>query len=60
MTGTDKICELLNDYFQKCKPEMAKMYVILRSFQTLKTCLTLLEQSTEIQTKTDILQYAPP
>ena len=30
MTGTDKICELLNDYFQKCKSE-GKEYVILRA-----------------------------
>lgn len=30
MTGTDKICDLLNEYFQKCKAE-GKEYVVLKA-----------------------------
>lgn len=55
MTGTDKICELLNDYFQKCKSE-GKEYVILRT-SDIKDMFDIARTIYEDPNKTDILQY---
>lgn len=53
MTGTDKICELLNDYFQKCKSE-GKEYVILRA-SDIKDMFDIARTIYGDPNKTDIL-----